>query len=84
MLFLLPKFVICGVLKQRGKLIFKEIINIHMWRILSFVAKWTSILKAQARLCFEIKAIKSVVCMYVFLLYVPSQQLWSLRDGQFT
>ena len=22
--------------------------------------------------------------MYVFLLYVPSQQLWSLRDGQFT
>ena len=67
MLFLLPKFVICGVLKQKGKLIFKEIINIHMWRILSSVAKWTSILKAQARLCFEIKAIKSVEFSKLFL-----------------
>ena len=25
-----------------------------------------------------------VVCLFVLLLYVPSQQLWSLRDGQFT
>ena len=24
------------------------------------------------------------VCLFVVLLYVPSQQLWSLRDGQFT
>ena len=24
------------------------------------------------------------VCVCVLLLYVPSQQLWSLRDGQFT
>ena len=24
------------------------------------------------------------VCLLVLLLYVPSQQLWSLRDGQFT
>ena len=24
------------------------------------------------------------VCLFVSLLYVPSQQLWSLRDGQFT
>ena len=24
------------------------------------------------------------VCLFVCLLYVPSQQLWSLRDGQFT
>ena len=23
-------------------------------------------------------------CLSVLLLYVPSQQLWSLRDGQFT
>ena len=23
-------------------------------------------------------------CLFVLLLYVPSQQLWSLRDGQFT
>ena len=23
-------------------------------------------------------------CLFVVLLYVPSQQLWSLRDGQFT
>ena len=22
--------------------------------------------------------------LYVLLLYIPSQQLWSLRDGQFT
>ena len=26
----------------------------------------------------------SVVCLFVLLLYVPSQQLWSLQDGQFT
>ena len=25
-----------------------------------------------------------VGCWLVLLLYVPSQQLWSLRDGQFT
>ena len=25
-----------------------------------------------------------VVCLFVCLLYIPSQQLWSLRDGQFT
>ena len=24
------------------------------------------------------------VCLFVLLLYVPSQQLWSLRDCQFT
>ena len=24
------------------------------------------------------------VCVFVFLLYVPSQQLWSWRDGQFS
>ena len=24
------------------------------------------------------------VCLFVLLLYIPSQQLWSLRDGQFT
>ena len=24
------------------------------------------------------------VCLFVLLLYVPSQQLWSLPDGQFT
>ena len=24
------------------------------------------------------------VCLFVLLLYVPSQQLWSWRDGQFT
>ena len=23
-------------------------------------------------------------CLFVLLLYVPSQQLWSLQDGQFT
>ena len=26
----------------------------------------------------------SYVALFVCLLYVPSQQLWSLRDGQFT
>ena len=25
-----------------------------------------------------------IVCLFVLLLYVPSQQLWSWRDGQFT
>ena len=24
------------------------------------------------------------VCLFVLLLYAPSQQLWSLQDGQFT
>ena len=32
--------------------------------------------------CFKID--KPLVCLFVLLLYVPSQQLWSLRDGQFT
>ena len=27
---------------------------------------------------------REVVCLFVLLLYVPSQQLWSWRDGQFT
>ena len=26
----------------------------------------------------------SALVLFVLLLYVPSQQLWSLRDGQFT
>ena len=26
----------------------------------------------------------SIISFFVLLLYVPSQQLWSLRDGQFT
>ena len=30
------------------------------------------------------KADEYVICLFVLLLYVPSQQLWSLRDGQFT
>ena len=25
-----------------------------------------------------------IECLFVCLLYVPSQQLWSLLDGQFT
>ena len=25
-----------------------------------------------------------LLCLFVLLLYVQSQQLWSLRDGQFT
>ena len=27
---------------------------------------------------------QSLDCLFVLLLYVPSQQLWSWRDGQFT
>ena len=27
---------------------------------------------------------QSLFVLFVLLLYVPSQQLWSLRDGQFT
>ena len=27
---------------------------------------------------------RKFVCLFVLLLYVPSQQLWSLRDGQLT
>ena len=33
--------------------------------------------------CTSLKVIV-YVCLFVLLLYVPSQQLWSLRDGQFT
>ena len=36
----------------------------------------------------HLEKVKSItdcfVCLFVVLLYVPSQQLWSLRDGQFT
>ena len=31
-----------------------------------------------------VKSIRRDYCLFVLLLYVPSQQLWSLRDGQFT
>ena len=34
-------------------------------------------------LTFSIAAYPVFVCLFV-LLYVPCQQLWSLRDGQFT
>ena len=29
-------------------------------------------------------AITYLMVLFILLLYVPSQQLWSLRDGQFT
>ena len=32
----------------------------------------------------EAAAVRLLVGWLVLLLYVPSQQLWSLRDGQFT
>ena len=31
-----------------------------------------------------IKVLVMFVCLFVLLLYVPSQQLWSWQDGQFT
>ena len=35
-------------------------------------------------LCYSVVCtVVSFVCLFL-LLYVPSQQLWSLRDGQFT
>ena len=38
--------------------------------------------------CIDFEVIRCLecnnVCLFVLLLYVPSQQLWSLRDGQFT
>ena len=30
------------------------------------------------------KTLRTETCLFVLLLYVPSQQLWSWRDGQFT
>ena len=33
--------------------------------------------------CLKCSAM-DVVCLFVLLLYVPSQQLWSWWDGQFT
>ena len=35
--------------------------------------------KWQAQVC-----VLFIVCLFVLLLYVPSQQLWSWLDGQFT
>ena len=35
--------------------------------------------------CFGcLKEPSNFVCLFVLLLYVPSQQLWSLQDGQFS
>ena len=31
-----------------------------------------------------LKPLKTQLVLFVLLLYVPSQELWSLRDGQFT
>ena len=40
----------------------------------------------EARAIIRIVLIKfgEFVCLFVLLLYIPSQQLWSWRDGQFT
>ena len=41
--------------------------------------RWTVLDKTD-----KIKIAYQIVCLFVLLLYVPSQQLWSLQDGQFT
>ena len=41
--------------------------------------------KGVLKLLKDIKPHKATgPCLFVLLLYVPSQQLWSLRDGQFS
>ena len=43
--------------------------------------------KVQVKIIFRISKSKYIyknVSLFVLLLYVPSQQLWSWRDGQFT
>ena len=47
-----------------------------VWVRISQEAKYLQHLSAQLIILF--------VCLFVLLLYVPSQQLWSLQDGQFT
>ena len=32
----------------------------------------------------DVPCLSMPFCLFVLLFYVPSQQLWSLRDGQFT
>ena len=48
----------------------------HRIEILTY---FQSLLFTLAYLCLKICFV-----LFVLLLYVPSQQLWSLRDGQFT
>ena len=44
-----------------------------------------TMLQAELQYICNVKEDKGVFfCLFVLLLYVPSQQLWSLRDGQFT
>ena len=40
--------------------------------------------KSKVKILLLDKLMHFNVCLFVLLLYVPSQQLWSWRDGQFT
>ena len=64
----------------REKMIFKDI---------SYLELLSPFCSAERKICTILvediirnKSIK-LFCLFVLLLYVPSQQLWSLRDGQF-
>ena len=39
MMLLLPKIVSCGVLKQEGEFTFRKVKIIHMWHIVSSIAR---------------------------------------------
>ena len=56
-------------------------VSVHVILILSFEGEIDSIL---ILFIVMIVADQYLFVLFVLLLYVPSQQLWSLRDGQFT
>ena len=53
--------------------------KIHKKTKLELISKWHAIKSA-----FEPSPGFIIMFYYVLLLYIPSQQLWSWRDGQFT
>ena len=74
----IPRFLIRFL--EELFLIFNQVLSIRAFgrRVLDIF--W-------AKISYIVNDIKSnnvlLVCLFL-LLYVPSQQLWSLRDGQFT
>ena len=60
-----------------------HLLNVSSKSILGKQHKHTFLLDELPNFVYLI-SFNEFVCLFVLLLYVPSQQLWSLGDGQFT
>ena len=72
-------YYICRV----GSYISGKGVHIHLTRGVRF-ADFLSFFQNIPFAYDQIISFSEDICLFVLLLYVPIQQLWSLRDGQFT